>query len=161
MLSVSLYKIGLTLVSPKSLCVGDYRRTPDAAPYTARRTASLHRTGSSSSGRDCRHSQYDDVWPAVAAAVVVVVASASAAAPEWKSTMGALRGAKTAVAGHMAVAAAAAAAACILASLVQCPRSWWTWTGWERRQRQVMQPLGNKQATLSPPFSVSHNCSCL
>lgn len=71
-------------MSQKSLCVGDYRRTPDAAPYTARRTVSLHRTGSSSSGRDCRHSQYDDVWPAVAAAAVVVaaVASASAAARE-------------------------------------------------------------------------------
>lgn len=57
----------------------------------------------------------------------------------------ALRGAKTAVAGDVAVAA------CIhvLETLVQCPQSWRTWMAWETRQRQVKQPLGNEQMTLS------------
>lgn len=72
-------------MSPKSLCAGGCRHTLDVAPCTARKTVSLHRTGSSWSDRDYKHSQFDDVWRGVAvvetvavtvAAVVVACASA-------------------------------------------------------------------------------------
>jgi hypothetical protein len=73
-LSLLIHGIGLTLVSLKSLCVGDYRRTPDAAPYTARKTVFLHRIDSFWSDKDYKHSQFDDAWLAVAVVETVAVA---------------------------------------------------------------------------------------